>query len=48
MLQIVIKQGFVEIPMTGKYSDFNEAVMVRRQDVEDINIVIKVKFNFLL
>lgn len=44
-LQIVLRQGYVEIPMNGRFSDFDNAIMVRRQDVEAINSVIQVNIN---
>lgn len=40
-LQIVIKSGFVEIPLNGRMSDYDDAIVVNRADVEDINAVIR-------
>ncbi|GLV41140.1 hypothetical protein CBL_04664 [Carabus blaptoides fortunei] len=39
-LQIVIKQGLVEVKMTGDISDFQNAIMVNRKEVENINAII--------
>lgn len=41
-LQLVLKQGFVEIPMSGEIADFENALMLSRKDIEDINRVILV------
>lgn len=42
-IQLVLKQGFVEIPTSGELSDFENAVMLSRNDVESINLVILVR-----
>ncbi|KAI4459081.1 hypothetical protein MML48_6g00013951 [Holotrichia oblita] len=39
-IQVVLKQGFVEIPTSGELSDFENAVMLSRKDIEAINLVI--------
>ncbi|XP_017769333.1 PREDICTED: cilia- and flagella-associated protein 43 [Nicrophorus vespilloides] len=39
-LQIVLKEGFVEIPRTGSMDDFKDALIISRADVEHINDVI--------
>ncbi|GJQ84522.1 hypothetical protein Trydic_g15281 [Trypoxylus dichotomus] len=39
-LQLVMKQGFVEVPMSGEIADFENAVMLSRKDIEDINQII--------
>lgn len=41
-IQIVIKQGLVEVKMTGAISDFENAIMVNRKEVENINAIILV------
>lgn len=41
-LQIVLKTGLVEVPTTGRISDFQEAVLVSRDDVAEINKIILV------
>lgn len=41
-VQLVIKQGYVEVPLCGEISDFNDAILISRKDVEDINSVILV------
>lgn len=42
-LQIVMKSGFVEIPMHGRFEDFSQAIMVKKSDVEHINSIILVR-----
>ncbi|XP_044762202.1 cilia- and flagella-associated protein 43 [Coccinella septempunctata] len=39
-MQIVLKQGFVEVPMHGNISDFQDAILISRKEVEDINTLI--------
>lgn len=42
-VQLVLKQGFIEVPTSGKITDFDEAVMVSRSDVAEINrLIVKV------
>ena len=41
-IQLVLKEGLVEIPLTGKISDFDECIMVSKQVLNDINGIIKV------
>jgi hypothetical protein len=41
-VQIVMKKGLIEIPLTGKLSDFEDCVLVHRSDIDDINKIIKV------
>lgn len=41
-VQLVLRQGIVELPTSGKISDFDDAVMVSRKDVETINKIILV------
>ncbi|XP_055684222.1 cilia- and flagella-associated protein 43 [Lutzomyia longipalpis] len=40
-IQLVMKRGNVEIPLTGKISDFDDAILLSVNDVDDINRVIK-------
>ncbi|XP_059620690.1 cilia- and flagella-associated protein 43-like, partial [Phlebotomus argentipes] len=40
-IQLVMKRGNVEIPLTGKISDFDDAILLSVIDVDDINRVIK-------
>lgn len=42
-IQLVIKQGFVEIPTSGNIADFDDAIMVSRKDVDTINQIILVR-----
>ncbi|KAK9882218.1 hypothetical protein WA026_019732 [Henosepilachna vigintioctopunctata] len=48
-MQIVLKQGYVEVPMHGNISDFKDAILVPRKEVEEINKLIlehgKIKLN---
>ncbi|XP_045460970.1 cilia- and flagella-associated protein 43 [Harmonia axyridis] len=39
-MQIVLKQGYVEVPMHGNISDFQDAILISRKEVEDINALI--------
>ncbi|KAF5280666.1 hypothetical protein FQA39_LY05314 [Lamprigera yunnana] len=39
-VQLVLKQGLVEVPQTGSIGDFSEAIMINRKDVETINKII--------
>ncbi|XP_046988156.1 cilia- and flagella-associated protein 43 [Schistocerca americana] len=39
-IQVVMKQGMVEIPTTGSLSDFDDAILINRTDVENINALI--------
>uniref|UniRef100_A0A1B0EX10 Uncharacterized protein n=1 Tax=Phlebotomus papatasi TaxID=29031 RepID=A0A1B0EX10_PHLPP len=40
-IQLVMKRGNVEIPLTGKIADFDDAILLSVNDVDDINRVIK-------
>ncbi|XP_031334791.1 cilia- and flagella-associated protein 43 isoform X2 [Photinus pyralis] len=39
-IQLVLKQGLVEIPLSGSITDFDNAVLVNRKDIETINRII--------
>jgi hypothetical protein len=41
-LQIVMKQGLVEITTTGSISDFDDAILITREQVESVNEMVKV------
>lgn len=41
-IQLVLKQGIVEMPTTGSISDFDKTILVSRKDVETINKIILV------
>ena len=41
-LQIVLREGLVEVEMGGEIKDFDDAIMVARTDVEEINKLILV------
>lgn len=41
-MQIVIARGWVELPLSGKLKDFDDAVLICRKEVEDINKIILV------
>lgn len=40
-LQLVMKQAYVELPRQGSLSDFEDAILVNRKVVEDINAIIR-------
>ncbi|GAB0093714.1 uncharacterized protein DMENIID0001_088880 [Sergentomyia squamirostris] len=40
-IQLVMKRGNVEIALTGKISDFDDAILLSTSDIDDINRVIK-------
>lgn len=40
-VQIVMKRGVVEIPLSGKISDFDNSILLHVTDVHDINKIIK-------
>ncbi|XP_065080968.1 cilia- and flagella-associated protein 43 [Ochlerotatus camptorhynchus] len=40
-VQVVMKRGLIEVPMSGKMIDFNSCILIHRTDVDDINVVIK-------
>lgn len=42
-IQLVVKRGLVEVPLTGFMNDFDNAVMVNRKEVEYVNGLIMVK-----
>jgi hypothetical protein len=37
-----MKQGLVEITMTGLISDFDDAILITREQVESVNEMVKV------
>lgn len=39
-VQIVMKRGLIEIPLTGSFTDFNDSILIHRSDVDDINKII--------
>ncbi|RZB40350.1 WD repeat-containing protein 96 [Asbolus verrucosus] len=39
-IQIVLPKGLVEIPLTGSFEDFEDAALICRKDVENINQII--------
>lgn len=41
-IQLVVKQGFVEIKLTGHANDFNNATLIAKSAIEDMNVKIKV------
>lgn len=41
-IQMVIRGGYVEVPLTGCMDDFKDAILVPRQEVEEINNIITV------
>lgn len=41
-MQLVLRGGLVEIPKSGKISDFYDAVIINRKDVEIINKIVSV------
>lgn len=43
-VQIVLKRGLIEIPLSGKMADFNDCILIHRSDVDEINKVIKVSW----
>ncbi|XP_057663205.1 cilia- and flagella-associated protein 43 [Diorhabda carinulata] len=40
-IQIVLRRGLVEIPLTGDMKDFQDAILVPKKEVEQINHLIK-------
>lgn len=40
-VQIVMKRGIIEIPISGAFSDFNDSILIHRSDIDDINKIIK-------
>lgn len=42
-VQVPMKQGFVELHTTGYLSDYEDAVLIARSVVEDINKIILVR-----
>lgn len=40
-MQIVMKRGLIEVPISGKMTDFNNCILIHRTDVDDINVIIK-------
>ena len=44
-VQIALKQGLVEIPITGSVSDYENAILINRKDVAQVNQIIQVKSN---
>jgi cilia- and flagella-associated protein 43 len=47
-VQLVMKRGLIEIPLTGSFLDFNDSILIHRSDVDDINNIIIVSEHFLL
>lgn len=45
-IQLVLRKGLIEIPLTGNFSDFNDCILIHRSDVADINKIILVKTFF--
>lgn len=43
-VQIVLRRGLVEIPLTGDIKDFEDAILVPRKEIEDVNNKIKVRY----
>lgn len=41
-VQICMKRGIVEIPLSGHMTDFDNAILLHSSDVYDINQIIKV------
>lgn len=41
-IQLALRQAYVEIPTTGSLTDFDDAILVCRNVVEDINKIIVV------
>ncbi|CRL02421.1 CLUMA_CG015140, isoform A [Clunio marinus] len=39
-VQLVMRRGLIEIPLTGSFSDFKDSVLIHRSDVDDINRII--------
>lgn len=42
-IQIVLRRGLVELPLTGDIKDFEDCILVPRKEIEDINSKIKVR-----
>lgn len=41
-IQIVLRRGLVELPLTGNINDFEDAVLVPKKEIQDINRLILV------
>lgn len=41
-VQLVMKRGLIEVPLTGCFSDFKDSILIHRSDVADINKIILV------
>lgn len=41
-IQIVMRKGLVELPLSGDVKDFEDAILVPRSEIEQINSRIKV------
>jgi cilia- and flagella-associated protein 43 len=39
-VQLVMKRGLIEIPLSGSFGDFNDSILIHRSDVDDINNII--------
>lgn len=46
--QMVLRQGIIEMPLSGQISDFDDAILVPRKEVEEINTIILVKLLYIL
>lgn len=42
-IQMVLRGGLIEVPLTGSILDFNDAILVPRKEVEEINDIIIVR-----
>nr|CAH7727119.1 unnamed protein product [Callosobruchus chinensis] len=40
-MQIVLRRGLVEVPLSGSINDFNDAILVPRKEIEEINAKIR-------
>ncbi|VEN41838.1 unnamed protein product [Callosobruchus maculatus] len=40
-MQIVLRRGLVEVPLTGSMHDFDDAILVPRKEIEEINTKIR-------
>lgn len=46
-VQIVLRRGLVEIPLSGDLSDFADAILIRKSEIYKINKLIKVSLAIL-
>jgi hypothetical protein len=46
-IQLIMRRGLIEVPLTGSFSDFHDSILIHRSDVDDINKIICVSYFFI-